>query len=382
MIKPKVFLLTLSFISLICFITYLLLPPRPPLSPLSFPSLSSPAAPDRTYLILGFLPYWNLKKLSPASLTSITHLAYFTLHLTEDGEILKLVNRKEEDPGYTNYKRIIANETNYPNLILTFMPEDQTALTSILNSPTTRSRAISSISSKLINSQAAGINIDFEPLGSLPPSLRNNFTLFIRDLNQTLPSSIHLSISIYPSAASRVRIWNLSELTPLTDYFVVMTYDYHLPTDKKAGPNAPLRGAGDIFEHDILKNLAEISKLVPAEKILLGIPFYGYEWETTTSEKYISTTTRGSVASLERIQQLIDENTLELLWDRNSLTPYALRKEDGEIISQIYYESIDSIKLKLDLVKQAGLGGIAIWALGYEGENPLLWQTISSLNTP
>jgi spore germination protein YaaH len=161
-----------------------------------------------------------------------------------------------------------------------------------------------------------------------------------------------------------------------------MTYDYHLPGGLKAGPNSPLRGAGELFQHDILTNLAEITSLVPSHQILLGIPFYGYEWSTDSSEKYSPTQSRGSVASLERIESLIKENTLELLWDRNSLTPYAIRREEDKIVSQIYYESVDSIKLKLELVRSAGLGGIAIWALGYEGHNPALWQTISTLLEP
>jgi len=372
-------------------LTYLLLPPRIPLSPIGSPKLTSegdPVTQKSTYLILGFLPYWNLKKLTPDALSSTTHLAYFTLHLGDTGELVKLDRPGEEEPGYTNYKRALDN--NYPNLVLTFMPYDQDALTSTLTNKTYRQNTVNTITKLIQDSGAIGINIDYEPLGSIPPSLRDSFTLFIKELSSELSNvngqnstvTTQLSISVYPSAASRPRIWDLTDLSEYIDYLVVMTYDYTLPGDLKTGPNSPLRGAGELFEHDILKNLAEITKLVPSDKILLGIPFYGYEWEADNTDKYTPTTSRGAVASLERIDKLIQENTLELLWDRNSLTPYAIRREEGEVVSQIYYESIDSIKLKLDLVKQANLGGIAIWALGYEGNNPQLWSTIRSLNTP
>lgn len=367
---------------------YLLVPPRPLLSPLANITFTNPQPPSSNYLILGFLPYWNLKKLQSEAVDTITHLTYFTLHLNASGNLVKLETSISEDPGYTNYKRLLSSrqeEANPPPLLLTFMPYDQEALTSLLNSTTARTRAISTIKSLLLESGAAGLNIDFEPLGGVTPSQRNNFTLFIKDLRQELcliqPCPL-LSVSIYPSAASRPRLWDLSALSAWLDHFVVMTYDYHLPSNTTSGPNAPLRGAGELFEHDILTNLAEITNLVPSEQILLGIPFYGYEWSTDTNQKYPTSSSRGSVASLERIDSLIKDDTLELLWDRNSLTPYAIRRENDQIISQIYFESIDSIRLKLELVRSAHLGGIAIWALGYEGENPALWSTIDTLNRP
>ena len=157
-----------------------------------------------------------------------------------------------------------------------------------------------------------------------------------------------------------------------------MTYDYTMPGSNSAGPNSPLRGSGDLFEHDIIKNIAEITKVTPANKILLGIPFYGYEWETLDSSKYSPTDSKGSVASLERVQSMLDDKTLELIWDRNSLTPYAISTSSGKF-SQIYFENATSIRLKLEFVKSAGLGGIAIWALGYEGNNSWVWPLIHTL---
>jgi len=379
-------LLLLPLLVLIAFFVFLLLPPKLPFSPLSSP-LPSHSTPLSSYTVLGFLPYWNLKKLSSDSLPALTSLAYFALQLDESGNLVSHLNPREEEPGYTNYKRMTKcldpslSPCPFPSLILTFVSEDSPALSSLLDSPSARQTAIHTILSLITESQSIGVNIDFEPLGSPPPSTRQNFTLFIQELaTELMPRHLHLSVSIYPSAASRLRLWDLSALAPSVDQFVVMTYDYTLPGDDKTGPNAPLRGAGYLFEHDVLTNLAEISKLIPPSIILLGIPLYGYEWKVNDSTKYVATSSRGAVASLARIQELINTNSLEILWDRTTLTPYAIRRENGVVVSQIYYENLDSIKLKLELVKSAGLGGIAFWALGYEGSNPSLWSLISSLN--
>jgi spore germination protein YaaH len=157
-----------------------------------------------------------------------------------------------------------------------------------------------------------------------------------------------------------------------------MTYDYTMPKSLSAGPNSPLRDLSGAFEHNILKNLAELTKTIPPKKILLGIPLYGYEWDTVATSKYAPTESRGVTASLERIEAMLAAKTLELVWDRNSLTPYGISTESGSI-SQIYFENDVSIRLKLDLVKSAGLGGIALWALGYDNNVSWLWPTISTL---
>lgn len=364
-------------------------PPQELLSPLGDPSLDSRFMnhDSRQFIVLGFAPYWNLKKLSPESLSNITHFAYFNLHLNGDGSLYSRVNRREEDPGYTNYKRLLSG--SIPNggkpLIITFMPESQDALTSSLASPKNRQNTIATILGILKESGATGVNIDYEPLGDTPPSVRDNFTLFIKELRETTcktatqPNCPLLTISTYASAATRPRIWDLAALAPHTDYFVVMTYDYTMPGSDSSGPTAPLRGSGDLFEHDIIKNIAEISVLAPPGKILLGIPFYGYEWNTVDESKYSPVEARGSVASLDRVQEMLDSHTLSLLWDRNTLTPYGISTQSGQT-SQIYFENETSIRLKLEFVKSAGLGGIAIWALGYEGNTNWLWPTIQELN--
>ena len=384
--KTKFYLLGLVLATLATYVTFFS-PSTDLVNPLSTDPHTTYSIPHTSYIIMGFAPYWNTKKISPESLTGITHFAYFNLHLNGDGSLYTKVNRREEDPGYTNYKRLLAGTLNRGDkpLIITFMPESQEALASSITSPNTRGRTINTILEVIAESKASGVNIDYEPLGNTTPSLRNNFTLFMEELHQKLqvPNSSNpvplLTISTYASAASRPRLWDLASLAPYTDYFVVMTYDYTMPGSNIAGPNSPMRGSGNLFEHDIVKNIAEISHLVPSKKILLGIPFYGYQWETVDSAKYSPTESQGSVASLERIQKMLDERTLELVWDRNSLTPYGIATDSGQT-SQIYFENETSIRLKLEFVRSAGLGGIAIWALGYEGNVPWLWPTISTLN--
>ncbi|TXH00675.1 MAG: hypothetical protein E6R05_06680 [Candidatus Moraniibacteriota bacterium] len=361
---------------------YALIPPKIPISPAGQPFPNNYNIKSKKYIVLGFAPYWNMKKISTSSLNSLTHFAYFALHLQGNGDIYTHVNKNEEDPGYTNYQRLLANNI-YKNLVLTFMQSDEDALVSLLNSPTARTNAITNILKTTSESGAIGINIDFEPVGPNTDSLRQNFTLFIKELHLRAKSNsekpLLITISIYPSAASKTRIWDLSALSPLTDYFVVMTYDYTMPKSERAGPNSPLRDFTGSFEHSIIKNINQITQFVPSYKLLLGIPLYGYEWDTIDTSKYSNTLSRGSTASLERIETMRLDNNLEILWDRNTLTPYGISTESGKH-TQIYFENDVSIRLKLDFVSSSNLGGIALWALGYDNNVPWLWPTIDLLH--
>ncbi|MFZ2199832.1 MAG: glycoside hydrolase family 18 protein [Microgenomates group bacterium] len=352
-------------------------PTMAPISPLGSTAIPASGPKNDQYVVFGFAPYWNLKKLSGESLTSITHFAYFHLLINGDGTTYSKINRREEEPGFTNYKRLLAGSINRGSkpLIITVMPESQTALSSSIASSGARSKTIGNLQKIISESGATGLNIDYEPLGDTSESTKNNFTLFIKELRSRL-SDTQLSISIYASSPTNPRIWDLKELSRYINYFVVMTYDYTMPSSNSAGPNSPLRGSGDMLEHDIIKNISALTQLVPSRQILLGIPFYGYEWKTVDSSKYSPVEARGSVASLERIEQMLNDKTLDLVWDRNTLTPYGIASASGQI-SQIYFENSVSIKLKLEFVKSANLGGIAIWALGYEGPNSWVWPLIN-----
>lgn len=385
--KKFLYFLGLTLISFAIFVTFFS-PSTLPISPLgSAPESRIKNQESKPYIILGFAPYWNLKKLTGESLSHITHFAYFHLLLNGDGSIYSKVSRQSEDPGFTNYKRLISGTIDYGQkpLIITFMPESQTALIESIGSSTNRQKTITTIVNTIKESAAIGVNIDYEPLGDIAPSVRDNFTLFIKELRTQLDGldgldglDKLLTISIYASAANKPRIWDLAKLEPFTNFFVVMTYDYTMPGSNSSGPNSPLRGSGNLYEHDITKNIAEISKLIPSRKILLGIPFYGYEWDTVDSSKYSPAVSKGTTASLERIEKMLNDKTLELVWDRNSLTPYGISTDSGKT-SQIYFENETSMNLKIQFVKAANLGGIAIWALGYESGSPWVWNTIAKL---
>lgn len=229
-----------------------------------------------------------------------------------------------------------------------------------------------------------GVNIDIEYSGESSNKLRNNFVEFIKKIDQHLAEKdpkIKLSVDVYGSAASREMIWDLEEIGKHVDYVIMMAYDYHRRGSAVSGPVAPLFGGDSLWDSDITEHLNDLIDQVPSNKILLGVPFYGYEWRTTSRESIENTyPNSGSTASFERIQKILSQKEklkVQEHWNDDALSPYITYKQDGAIFT-IYYENSRSLFYKLDLIDQLDLAGVAIWALGYEGDNRELWDVIEN----
>lgn len=353
-------------------------------------------------VIYGFFPYWNLKYSDKLNIGSLTHFAYFAIDLNGDGTINKKTSLLEQEPGWNKLKSKDTGKLLYQSkllgqktaIVVTAMQPD--IIESILLSQKNKETAVNSIMAIYRDFGFDDINIDFEYVNGGSNTLRSNFVDFISDLRFACishKSHCQIDIDIFGNSAENPRLWDLKRLEPLTGKFIVMAYDYFRKSSSQAGPVAPIKGKcasnfsdeKNCLEKDIITHLSQISKLLPSHKIILGVPFYGYEWQTASSDFLANTYAgTGALATYQRIQSLFqDPNiaSLSALWSDVTLSPYLVYEEDNKIF-QIHFENAQSLEQKIKLVKSANFGGIAIWALGYEGTSPDLWQPISTLYSP
>lgn len=347
-------------------------------------------------IVLGFMPYWNLKYANEVPIKHLTHLAYFGIDLEEDGTIKKYENPGELEPGWNKLNsqeyEILKRQMKIlgkKNIILVRgMSND--LIKSIVNNPDTRQIAIDEILEVYKTKQFDGLNIDFEPTGFLDKQTQDNFTLFIKEISTQCKAinSCEFSIDIYAKSAVERRLYDLKQLDPHVDYFVIMAYDFFVRSSTTAGPIAPLSGAcksnieTNCLEYDIQTSIADISKIIEKNKLILGVPFYGYEWQTI-SDKFLSNTHKGtgSLATFRRVQELLEtknEATITASWSATTLSPYIIIKDNNQI-NQIHYEDERSLKLKLEFINNTGLAGVAIWALGYDTPYTGFWKTINQV---
>ncbi len=103
----------------------------------------------------------------------------------------------------------------------------------------------------------------------------------------------------------------------------------------------------------------------------MGIPFYTRLWKTEDDEL------TSYALSMEKANEFIEENNMELEWDEKSGQYYG-EVQIENVVYKIWLEDSNSIKLKSTLVNKYDLAGIASWRKGFETEDiwPVLFNTI------
>jgi len=112
------------------------------------------------------------------------------------------------------------------------------------------------------------------------------------------------------------------------------------------------------------------------EKMVIGMPYYGIDWPTLSSE--FGSSTRGSGDAVIFKYAVSNASSYGRLWDTYSLTPWYNYYVPDDGWHQCWYDGSVSIGLKIDLVNDRMLQGAGCWALGYDDGYDDLWNTIES----
>ena len=112
---------------------------------------------------------------------------------------------------------------------------------------------------------------------------------------------------------------------------------------------------------------------IPAEKILLGIPNYGYDWPLP----FVQGTTRAQSLSNQRAIQLALEHEIAIQYDKTAQAPYFHYTDDAGVVHAVWFEDARSLEAKLRLIAEYGFLGAGIWNLMRPFSQ--LWLVISSL---
>jgi spore germination protein len=228
----------------------------------------------------------------------------------------------------------------------------------ILKNPQIRSTAIANLL-KLVQEKAVdGINIDFE---LLKPQHKDGLNAFMAEL---YPQMKKLNKTVFVSVFPKVDIatdvtaaYDYPALAKNSDYLQVMAYDQHWAT---ATPG-PVAAFGWVE-----KNIqAAVEQAGNSQKVVVGIPAYGYDWPDKNR-------TKAETITYTQAKDRAQKKGAEIIWDDGAKVPHY--KYDTH---EVWFENADSTKWKLELVKKYNVAGIAIWRLGQE--DPKTWDVINDM---
>lgn len=248
--------------------------------------------------------------------------------------------------------------------------------TQVLTYSSRRESLINNLISAAIQYKLDGINVDFE---SLDPSIGDSYIQFIRELSlKCANNGIVLSVDNYPPTAYTA-FYNRSEQAVFADYVILMGYDEHYAGSEEAGSVSSIGFVN--------QGVADTLQSVPADQLILGMPFYTRVWsETPVSDDgaAVSTTEDTSdsdtlyeldcySAGMKEVQNLISTNGAVPVWSDTD-GQYYVEYINGGVTYKIWVEDATSLEEKLKVMQSNQLAGGAFWKLGLE--DPAVWDTI------
>lgn len=218
----------------------------------------------------------------------------------------------------------------------------------ILSSTENRTRLINGLMDQVDAYGIDGINIDFEKVRN---DAGTHFVQFLRELSiETRKRGVVLSVDNYVPTEYTAH-YNRKEQGLVVDYVVIMGYDEYYAGCGEAGPNASI----NYVEYGIIKT----KESVPAEKIINAVPFYTRVWESGSEGPTSSTLTMANQSTW------VKNSGVEPVWLDEYCQNYVEYQTDGKTV-QCWLEDVDSIRVKLQVMKAQQIAGVAAWKLGLE----------------
>jgi hypothetical protein len=243
-------------------------------------------------------------------------------------------------------------------------------LTSFLGNTAAQTTLISNLVSLVQSRGANGVNIDFEGMGS---SNKAAFTIFMDSLCTRMHAKVPGSkVSIATYAVDWGPSFDIVALNQFVDYFVIMGYDYYYSHSPNAGATDPLY-QGYCLSRTLTYYL---NQGVTPSKLILGLPYYGYSWPTTSTVIHADTAGSGSAVLFKTILANSNGYYSTPIWDSSSYMPYYNYQISGAQ-HQCWADNYYTTGKRIDMVLQRGIGGIGMWTLGYDDGYTGYWDKIS-----
>ncbi|HKI11974.1 MAG TPA: glycosyltransferase [Candidatus Acidoferrum sp.] len=218
-------------------------------------------------------------------------------------------------------------------------------LEDMLGNPAARHHLIADVVEYAVAAHQAGIVVDFEgvPLKSQP-----HFREFTGELALALHSA---GLKVMIALPARDDEYDYAFFGRETDAIILMNYDQHWVTSEP-GPIA----AQDWF----MENLRQVRQVVPAQKIVVGIANYAYDW-TEASKKLAR---HAEEFSVQEALLHADESGTDVEFDAASLNPHYSYEDEQNLTHQVWMLDGVTAYNELRAGERLGVQGTALWRLG------------------
>jgi spore germination protein len=337
------------------------------------------------YQVYGYAPYWTFDNLDNVDFTTLTTFAYFGVPLDVDGNLVK------DDPGYATFVSDHATQVfkkahdagTKVNLTVTLM-QNQSIL-SFLDNPAAQQNAIDQIVTEVRNRGIDGVSVDVEYSGNPGSYYREAYTAFVKKLSDRVHADIpnsQVTVAVYALSARDPQMYDIGAIAKNADQVFMMAYDFAAASSDNAAPTAPLYGYKEgKYPYDIATAVDDFLKVMPSQKLILGVPYYSYNYPVYKPEVNGQTYpyTSGDVQTYASAQEHITPAMTDFKsgWDNEGKISWkAYQDPETGSWRMIFTEDAKSLGIKYDFAKENKLAGIGIWALGFDHGRTELWALL------
>ncbi len=217
-------------------------------------------------------------------------------------------------------------------------------LAEMLAKPGSRANLIRDVVEYAVQAREYGIVVDFE---EVPLTSQGHFHEFVAALGPALHA---VGLKLMVALPARDDEYDYKFFGKECDAIVLMNYDQHWQTS----PPGPI-AAQDWF----VENLRQVMEIVPAQKIVVGIANYAYDWPAAVNKKWLA-----SPFSVQEALLHASESEADVEFDSASLNPHYSYVDDNNRVHQVWMQDAVTAYNQLRAAERMGVQGTALWRLG------------------
>jgi spore germination protein len=319
----------------------------------------------RHSLVVASIPYWNMPHDSTVVLANrhdVNEVTPWIYGLAPGGAIVpQYASGQQAAAGRADIARlraagllVVPSIANVTHGKFSYQPIGR-----VLHDPASARAQVTAIAALVDKNDYAGIDIDYEGLHAGDQAA---YLGFIRELGTALHSQGKvLSVDVFPQTSAA----SVSPSNPAQDYAAIgrvadqvriMGYNYHW-AGSSPGAVAPIGWVRSVLKYAVSQ--------MPASKVVLGVPLYGYDWAHGPAQ---------TISWLQALR-LSRQHNAPPSYDTASQAPSFTYTSQGRLHT-VWFENAESTRAKLDAAKGDSVAGVSLWMPGYE--DPGTWAALHS----
>ncbi|MBU8907941.1 glycosyl hydrolase family 18 protein [Desertibacillus haloalkaliphilus] len=296
----------------------------------------------------------------------LTFLQIFSYELNRDGSLTPINDQVIINTAYED--RVV------PLMVITNIEDGQFSTevaTAVLQSEELQNKLLDEAIAIMEQRGYLGLDFDLEYLGA---ENREPYNELMRKAKSRLEQrGFYLSSALAPQVEPGMpgvlyEGHDYAAHGEIADFVFLMTYEWGWT----GGPPmavAPISQVRRVIEY--------AASVVPNDKIMMGVPLYGYDWTLP----FVEGETRARAIDHQEAIELAARYNAAIEYDWEAQSPFFTYVDEEGLEHEVWFEDARSIQAKFDLVKEMGLRGLYYWVLGWEfPQNWLLLEDNFTIN--